>query len=135
MTEPLFQPLSPIRVLVALSVLSVTFGCGRNEGTTVAPPTHVPQPAGTLEPTRTSPSRAVAPAPVCPPANGGGTISPAPGPDYTWTVDEGWTEISAVLNHWAPQDTADLDCADGRCEHDDWAIIAIAVAVKTTDNA
>jgi hypothetical protein len=48
-----------------------------------------------------------------------------PGPNHTWTLAENWVRISAVLNHWAPEDTKDVDCANRRCEHDDWAIIML----------
>lgn len=46
-----------------------------------------------------------------------------PGPSHTWTRDESWAQISAVLNHWAREKTEDTECADKRCEHDDWATI------------
>lgn len=39
--------------------------------------------------------------------------------DYAWDIQEGWSGILAVLNHWAPEKTQDLDCADGLCERDD----------------
>lgn len=48
-----------------------------------------------------------------------------PGPDHTWTLDESWVRISAVLNHWTLEETEDIDCANRRCEHDDWAIIEL----------
>lgn len=41
------------------------------------------------------------------------------GPSYAWTIGEGWTHISIVLNHWPPEDTEDLGCGSGRCERDD----------------
>ena len=41
------------------------------------------------------------------------------GPSHTWTVGRNWRQISAVLNHWPPEDTEDLSCGNGRCEHDD----------------
>ena len=43
--------------------------------------------------------------------------------DFAWTVDEGWSGISAVLNHWPPEDTRDLGCAGGQCERDDQMLI------------
>lgn len=48
-----------------------------------------------------------------------------PGPGHTWTLDESWVRISAVLNHWTLEETEDIDCANRRCEHDDWAIIEL----------
>ena len=45
------------------------------------------------------------------------------GPSFTWTVGENWRQISAVLNHWPPEDTEDLDCGNRRCEHDDRIVI------------
>jgi hypothetical protein len=41
------------------------------------------------------------------------------GPDHRWTIGENWDHISAVLNHWPPEGTEDLDCGSGRCERDD----------------
>ena len=43
--------------------------------------------------------------------------------DYTWTVGEGWKSLTAVVNHWTPGKTKDLECADGLCERDDRVII------------
>jgi hypothetical protein len=48
-----------------------------------------------------------------------------PGPNHTWILAENWVRISAVLNHWPPEDTEDVDCANKRCEHDDWTIIML----------
>lgn len=48
-----------------------------------------------------------------------------PGPSYTWTLAESWVRISAVLNHWTREETEDVECANRRCEHDDWAIIEL----------
>jgi hypothetical protein len=48
-----------------------------------------------------------------------------PGPSHTWTLAESWVRISAVLNHWTQEETEDVDCANRRCEHDDWAIIEL----------
>jgi hypothetical protein len=48
-----------------------------------------------------------------------------PGPSHTWTLEEKWMRISAVLNHWTLEETEDIDCANRRCEHDDWAIIEL----------
>lgn len=44
-------------------------------------------------------------------------------PSHTWTIDEDWRHISAVLNHWPAEDTEDLDCGGGRCERDDRIIV------------
>ncbi len=189
-------------VLVALSVLSLAAGCGRSDQTATALPAHSPRPTDPLEPIATLDAGIVDPTPVCPPARGGGTISPAvsiysitflvngheqvvgddhtlqalpgdkvevrevticagsfsgdggeacvdfapadqsgqeivsehkgthlvpvtpgfisiSGPSHTWIISENWSHISAVLNHWTPEDTGDLGCASGRCEHDD----------------
>ena len=43
--------------------------------------------------------------------------------NFTWTVGENWSGFYAVLNHWAPIETQDLDCASGGCERDDWLFI------------
>jgi hypothetical protein len=43
--------------------------------------------------------------------------------DFTWTVGEEWGGFNAVLNHWTPEETQDLDCAEGRCEQDDRIVI------------
>jgi hypothetical protein len=57
------------------------------------------------------------------------TVSVTPGPisilglNFTWTVGENWSGFYAVLNHWAPIETQDLDCASGGCERDDWLFI------------
>jgi hypothetical protein len=45
------------------------------------------------------------------------------GPDHTWTIDDGWNGITAVVNHWPGVRTEDLECADGQCERDDWLIL------------
>jgi hypothetical protein len=41
------------------------------------------------------------------------------GPSHVWIVGENWREVVAVLNHWPPEGTEDLNCGGGRCEHDD----------------
>ena len=41
------------------------------------------------------------------------------GLDYTWTVGKDWKSLSAVVNHWTPGKTKDLECANGLCERDD----------------
>jgi hypothetical protein len=46
-----------------------------------------------------------------------------PGPEQTWTIDEAWRAISAVLNHWPPGDTQDRACGGGRCECDDRIVV------------
>jgi len=48
-----------------------------------------------------------------------------PGPSHTWTRAESWGQISAVLNHWTGEDTEDIECANRRCEHDDWAAVIL----------
>jgi hypothetical protein len=39
--------------------------------------------------------------------------------NMAWSVEEGWSSISAVVNHWPAEGTLDLACGSGRCEHDD----------------
>jgi hypothetical protein len=57
------------------------------------------------------------------------TVSLTPGPisisglNFTWTVGENWSGFYALLNHWTPTETQDLDCASGGCERDDWLSI------------
>jgi hypothetical protein len=53
---------------------------------------------------------------------GAATIS---GLDYTWTVGEDWKDLIAVVNHWTPGKTTDLECAGGLCERDDRIILDI----------
>lgn len=48
-----------------------------------------------------------------------------PGPGDTWTIDESWEHVVAVVNHWPPEDTEDPNCGDRQCEHDDWVIIGL----------
>ncbi len=47
------------------------------------------------------------------------------GPSNMWNLTESWGQISAVLNHWTQEETENVDCANRRCEHDDWAIIEL----------
>lgn len=47
------------------------------------------------------------------------------GLDYTWTVGEDWKNLTAVVNHWTPGKTKDLECADGLCERDDRIVIEL----------
>lgn len=47
------------------------------------------------------------------------------GPAGGWTVEEGWTGFSVVLNHWPPVNTRDQACAASGCERDDQVMIAI----------
>jgi len=48
-----------------------------------------------------------------------------PGPSHTWILSESWARFSVVLNHWTHEETEDVECANRRCEHDDWAIIEL----------
>ncbi len=48
-----------------------------------------------------------------------------PGPGDTWTIDESWDHIAAVVNHWPPEDTEDPGCADRQCEHDDRIVVEL----------
>jgi hypothetical protein len=46
------------------------------------------------------------------------------GPDHTWTIDENWQGIAAVVNHWPPdRNTQDIECGGGLCESDDWMVV------------
>jgi hypothetical protein len=45
------------------------------------------------------------------------------GLDFAWTVGAGWKNLAAVVNHWTPERTADLECAGGLCERDDRIMI------------
>ena len=195
-----------IWIFVVLSVLLIAAGCSRSDATMKTIPAHMPQKNVAPEPSVTLESVASDSTPVCPPARGEGTISPAvsiysitfvvngleqtvragdmlealsgdkmsvreiticsdalsgnggevcvdfapidkngkeimsdhggthmvqmisgfmtiSGSSHNWIIDENWQYISAVLNHWPPVDTIDLDCANGRCEHDDRIII------------
>jgi hypothetical protein len=195
-------------VLVVCFALSLAAGCSRSDESVTALPDQAPQPAHTVEPIQTPDSEMIDPVPVCPPASGQGTVSPAitiysitfavngveqelrdgdtldarvgdeievrevvictgsfsgsggeacvdfaptdqsgqeimsehagthmvpvtsgfisiPGPSQTWTRAESWGQISAVLNHWTREDTEDIECANRRCEHDDWATIVL----------
>jgi hypothetical protein len=42
------------------------------------------------------------------------------GPDMSWTIQENWVGFEFVVNHWPEVLTEDLDCGDGKCEHDDF---------------
>jgi hypothetical protein len=195
-------------ILVVLFTLSLAVSCSRSSGSVTAILDQVTQPTHTVEPIQTPDSENIDRIPVCPPANGQGTISPAitiytitfvvngvehvlrngealdtmvgeeievkevvictgsfsdnggeacvdfapidqsgqeimpehagthmvqvtsglitiPGPSHTWTRAESWGQISAVLNHWPREDTEDTECANRRCEHDDWATIIL----------
>ncbi|MFA4947998.1 MAG: hypothetical protein WC674_05750 [Candidatus Krumholzibacteriia bacterium] len=59
---------------------------------------------------------------MMPVAPGVTTIS---GLDYTWTVGEDWKSLTAVVNHWTPGKSKDLECADGLCERDDRIILEV----------
>jgi WD40 repeat protein len=54
------------------------------------------------------------------------------GPDHVWTVDESWMGLAAVLNHWPPAGTKDLDCGDGRCERDDRITVGLSERLPIT---
>ena len=195
-------------ILLALCVLSLATGCGRSDGTVTALPTQMLQPADSPVPTATPHTVTIDPTPVCPPARGIGTVSPAvsissitflvngleqvvygddmlqaaPGDrvqvtdaiicagtfsgkggeacvdfapvdqsgqeifpehkgthlvpvapglivisdlDVAWTISEDWSGISAVLNHWTPENTQDLGCASERCERDDRIMVEL----------
>lgn len=195
-------------VVLFVPLLLLTSGFVRSDETATTSLTQVSQLADTLEPTEILASEKTDSTPVCPPAEGQGTISPAvsiysitfvvngaeqviydgdtlesiigdeieikeavicvgsfsgnggeacvdlapvgqsgqvimsehagthmvpvntgftviPGPNHTWTLNESWVRISAVLNHWTREETEDIDCANRRCEHDDWAIIEL----------
>jgi hypothetical protein len=43
--------------------------------------------------------------------------------NFTWTVEEEWRGIIAVVNHWAAEATQDSNCANGSCERDDQIFI------------
>ena len=47
------------------------------------------------------------------------------GLDYTWTVGEDWKNLTAVVNHWTPGKSEDLECAGGLCERDDWIVLEV----------
>jgi hypothetical protein len=52
-------------------------------------------------------------------------IVTVPGPDHTWTIEDGWTAIAAVVNHWPGVKTEDHGCAEATCERDDWLILPL----------
>ena len=191
-----------VRVLVAFLLFFLAVSCSSSGGPAVPPPTNTSQPTASQEPLAEPDLAPEDPPPVCPPARGEGTVSPAvslysiafvvngveqdvrsrdsllaqpgdevqvrevticaqsfssnpgetcvdfapvtrsgqevasehigthmirvitgffsiPGPNEKWTIDQDWGYISAVVNHWPPEDTKDLGCASGRCEHDD----------------
>jgi hypothetical protein len=45
------------------------------------------------------------------------------GLEFEWTVGDDWKNLTAVVNHWTPGKSRDLECADGLCERDDRVII------------
>lgn len=47
------------------------------------------------------------------------------GLDFSWTVGDGWKNLTAVVNHWTPGKSRDLECADGLCERDDRVIVEL----------
>jgi hypothetical protein len=62
---------------------------------------------------------------------GGNHMQPAPsgfvtvpGPSTVWTLGEDWQGFVVVVNHWVTGST-DLGCAEGRCERDDYMVIAL----------
>ncbi len=52
-------------------------------------------------------------------------LIPIPNARLAWTVSEDWSGISAVLNHWTPEETRDLGCASGHCERDDQIMVEL----------
>ena len=197
-----------IWTLIMFSVLFLAAGCDQSDKiiTMTSQPTHMSQSTGSKQPTATLNFGIKQSMPVCPPARGEGTVSPAvsiysitfvvngheqvvsaddtlkvlpgdeikvieitvctevfsgdsgeicvdlapvgpsgqeiisehsgthmvrivpgfmsiSGPDHTWTVSENWGSIAAVLNHWPPKDTEDIDCGNRRCEHDDRIVL------------
>ncbi len=63
--------------LVAITLLFLVAGCGRGNAAATELPPHMSQPTDPVEPTSTPDSGTTGDAPVCPPARGEGTISPA----------------------------------------------------------
>ncbi len=47
------------------------------------------------------------------------------GLEFEWTVGDDWKNLAAVVNHWTPGKSRDLECADGLCERDDRVIIEL----------
>lgn len=47
------------------------------------------------------------------------------GPGGTWVIGENWISIAAVVNHWPPENTEDLNCGGGRCERDDRIVVVL----------
>ena len=193
---------SRVWIILVLLLSPCAVSCSSYGRTAFLLPTVTPQPAASLEPSAAPDLATVDSPPVCPPARGEGTVSPAvslysivfvvngveqearggdrlqagpgdvvqvreaticaqsfssnpgeacvdfapvtqsgqeiasehigthmmrvipgffsiPGPNEKWTIDQDWGYISAVVNHWPPDDTDDPSCGSRRCEHDD----------------
>jgi hypothetical protein len=48
-----------------------------------------------------------------------------PGPDHAWIIEDDWTALAAVVNHWPGVKTQDLGCGEANCERDDWLILPL----------
>jgi hypothetical protein len=48
-----------------------------------------------------------------------------PGPDRSWSIDESWVGIAAVVNHWLGVKTEDHECAEGQCERDHQLVLPL----------
>lgn len=48
-----------------------------------------------------------------------------PGLEFSWTVGDDWAGLAAVVNHWTPEKTRDLECAGGLCERDDRVLVEL----------
>lgn len=54
-----------------------------------------------------------------------------PGPDRSWTIDETWVGIMAVVNHWPGARTQDQECAEGLCERDQQFLLRFRPSATT----
>jgi hypothetical protein len=45
--------------------------------------------------------------------------------NMAWAIEDGWSGIHVVVNHWPREPTEDLDCANRACERDDWMVIPL----------
>jgi hypothetical protein len=48
-----------------------------------------------------------------------------PGPDHSWSIDESWVGIAAIVNHWPGVETEDHECAEGQCERDHQLVLPL----------